>query len=468
MKHQRSFNSSTRPALPPPPLTRANTISVSTTDNTAATKNNKEFNSLLEQKRAKQISPEHESEKCDSNPLVETRQVSQSFSHSTTVNDKSTDIPRSSCTPSPVERDSTSPMPISPTEKEISSEKPVLHEDSEPTDHLSRPPPPTTRPPDCPSRTPSPKSTSPVERDSTSPMPISPTEKEVTSEKPVVHEDSGPSTSTDHLSRPPPPTTRPPDCPSRTPSPKSISPVERDSTSPMPISPTDTTDKQTVTNGDETIPVTNGDETIPDESNNVSTDTKPLTRPPRPTTKPPSRPSRPFPPPPQARLLEARLAKKKPPPTGPVTVIDTRSTKTTDDATDDHPNTTTSSTKDLKELRIECSNFSSLPRRPPPPLNSPVKKSVVRFSVDENNDADKETISSPVSPTLSSSLKDKEKVESQNKASSSVSFEEKDEEMDDLKPLPSPQKEGKKFVNKMKSSFRSLTQRRKRKGDETG
>ena len=219
-----------------------------------------------------------------------------------------------------------------------------------------------------------------------------------------------------------------------------------------------------------------------EEDQNQNGDSKVPSRPPPPNMKPPTRPSRPFPPPPQARMLENRLAKKRPPPMKPkVTVIDTRSEeqkspppdgdKCGNEKVEDIENEHTSS-RDLNQLRVECSNFSNLPKRPPPPVNSPTKSTAPRKRVSFSDECEEEKTKNGDSTKESSNLEGVATKSTNNGVCPSPIEE---EEMDELGALggsnmstKSP-REGKKFVSKMKSSFRSFTQRRKnRTGDESG
>lgn len=224
-------------------------------------------------------------------------------------------------------------------------------------------------------------------------------------------------------------------------------------------------------------------------SENVNHDSKPSSgpsRPPRPAAmKIPSRPSRPFPPPPQARLLEARLAKKKPPPPRP-TVIDTRSTvtavngsvgggssterrssNTSTNQSETRPLDTTdenkqpseededSNARDLKMMQMEVSTFSNIPKRPPPPTSMPSQSKLKEVSEE----------TTPKDEPINNCIDETKQKEIPKNDEGTVKSDEEDAE-DQLEPLPSlsPQHD-KKLMSKMKSSFRHLTQRKKRRDD---
>lgn len=239
--------------------------------------------------------------------------------------------------------------------------------------------------------------------------------------------------------------------------------VSQNTDSPQSISPTqDHTPNSTDTDQHDatTSSENNSSSEKNDISNNKSSNNGP-SRPPPPAMKIPPRPSRPFPPPPQARLLEARLAKKKPPPPRP-TVIDTRSAVTSNG----NVNTTTmggsegssiseedSNTRNLKMMQLEMSTFSNIPKRPPPPTSTPSQTKLKECTEEANEDDETannlEKIKDKPATTLGKDGQDTDDDESAD---------------DQLEPLPSPQHD-KKFVNKMKSGFRNLTQRKKRRDD---
>ena len=391
LKHQATFDSNSRPHIPAGPFVRSNTISVPDTSNT----------NIIRDKNSgskEALQTERHSSPIRKPPLPPTlqplsRQSSNSFSHSKSIDDKNT-----------ANNQSDSKRPSS------------LYDHASDLTPLEKPPPKTT-----------PTNLTPLEN--------------------------------------PPPKTTPT---------KTVSPSQ--DTSPDKENSLNSTEAETEDNKE-----------VEENSNKLvekpEEEKKASPRPPPPTFKPPPRPNRPFPPPPQARMLEARLAKKKPPPKiAPVKFIDTRTVSSTslskttptkdedtptrdedmptkDEDTPASPIDNDPPTRDLKEMRIECSNFTSIPKRPPRPLTSPTRTTPKNVSFGEsveenetNETVTKEDKASRRSNGTTSALKQ-----------SSLSVEEDDV----FRPLSSPRGE-RKFMNKMKSSFRSLTQRKKNRNRGEG
>ena len=214
----------------------------------------------------------------------------------------------------------------------------------------------------------------------------------------------------------------------------------------------------TVKSSDEEDKVTS----TPESLSETEIQKKVRNRPPPPTSKPPTRPLRPFPPP-----SEAKLAKKRPPPI-PVTVIDTRP-KTMNSSTSSSPGVSSVTSNDEtnaipEDIKIHTSSLPRpLPQRPPFPnvkaKSTPTLPPVVVQVVTEHQTVETCDNIPPVN-------KDSSDDQSPHRLSiDSISKREVVEEnVNDVEPTISPKsgspKEGRKFVSKMKSSFRSLTQRR--------
>lgn len=227
-----------------------------------------------------------------------------------------------------------------------------------------------------------------------------------------------------------------------------------------------------VTSKTETIQLSNTTVKSSDEEDKVTSTPESLSeteiqkkvqnRPPPPTSKPPVRPPRPFAPP-----TEAKLAKKRPPPI-PVTVIDTRP-KTRNSSTSSSPGVSSVTSNDVtnaipEDIEIHTSSLPrSLPQRPPLP-NVKAKSTPTFSPVVVEVETEHQTVET--SDNIPPVNKDSSDDQSPHRLSiDGISKREVVEEnVNDLQPTSSPKSgspnEGRKLVSKMKSSFRSLTQRR--------
>lgn len=136
----------------------------------------------------------------------------------------------------------------------------------------------------------------------------------------------------------------------------------------------------------------------------------PLSRPPRPFPPPPSRPSPSHPPPPSSSpshnspsINEAKLARKRPPPTPPL-IIDSRSSP------DHTPHSLRTFKEDSSPKNSVKSNVkSSMPKRPPPPTVSPIHQLVNVNDSEDSTDINSITNNSATSISSGINNSDKER-----------------------------------------------------------
>ena len=234
---------------------------------------------------------------------------------------------------------------------------------------------------------------------------------------------------------------------------------------PLNLQTPETSDTSTIQLSNTTVKSSDEEDKVtstPESLSETEIQKKVQNRPPPPTSKPPTRPARPFPPP-----TEAKLAKKRPPPI-PVTVIDTRP-KSRNSSTSSSPGVSSVTSNDVttaipEDIQIHTSSLPrSLPQRPPLP-NVKAKSTPTLPPVVVEVETEHQTIetSDNIPPVNKHSSDD----QSPHRLSiDGISKREVVEEnVNDLQPTSSPKSgspnEGRKLVSKMKSSFRSLTQRR--------
>lgn len=208
------------------------------------------------------------------------------------------------------------------------------------------------------------------------------------------------------------------------------------------------------------IPLATHDSQPPPSTDHVlSSPSPPLVKErPAPPKRPPpplSRPPRPFPPPPSSsppRISEAKLARKRPPPTPPL-IIDSRHS----------PQHTPHSVRSLKTNEGTSPGTSKAPpKRPPRPAVSPVQ---IRVS-SENSPV---TSPEPVHPDTDNNSEKTSQVsvdDTSSKAESLIGTLPEDESIGDTSvaspsssPCPSP-RQGRKMLGKVKESFRNLRRNR--------